>query len=57
MGGGGVWIWGKLATMFLRLHIARELKPAAEQMHTPREEALEAARAKLRVHFDAAWPV
>lgn len=52
-----VWIWGKLSIVFLRQHIAREVQPACVAHGYGREEAIDAMCAKLRTHFDAAWPV
>lgn len=52
-----MWIWGKLATWFLRRHIAHEIRPETERQGRSREDAYRASCNKLRAHFDAAWPV
>jgi len=51
-----MWIWGKLSIFAVRRHIAREIKPLAVAPGVTREQAIEVTCAKLREHFDAAWP-
>lgn len=54
---GRRWLWGTLATYFLRLHIKHEVRTKSERIGVTRDEALEMMRRRLAVHFDAAWPV
>ena len=51
-----LWIWGTVATWFLRAHIRVELRPHCEMTGVNRETAYQVACQKLRKHFDAAWP-
>jgi hypothetical protein len=50
------WYWGRLSAFFLRLHISREIRPFAYREDATRDETLRLLTAKLREHFDRAWP-
>lgn len=51
------WLWGTLATWFIRLHIKHEIRVKSERIGVTRGEAMELMRQRMSVHFDAAWPV
>ena len=50
------WLWGTMATWFIQMHIARELRAAAPSRGMTRDDAIVAMQNRIIFHFDKAWP-